>query len=413
MNKIVISTIAAASLVLASSSKYEITPMIGYVDTKEHVDLENHATFGVAVSRNMDDDCKFDKIELGLLHSNGADYENSTLDTNVNQLFVNGVKEYKLNDKFKLYALAGLGYEKISDSQSNNDSGTLFNYGVGAAYSLTEELSLKLDARHQLKFDGDRNLLYTLGLSIPFGEKGTKVVELDSDNDGVLDSNDKCPTTKPGIKVDTNGCELDSDNDGVVDSMDKCPTTPTGTKVDATGCAVAIDSDNDGVLDSNDKCPTTKPGIKVDTNGCELDSDNDGVVDSMDKCPTSPTGTKVDTNGCEVLNKPADLGIIFETNSDKIKSSDLVKFDKYVTYLKAVEDAKVVLEAHTDSIGNAAYNLNLSQKRANSTKKQLVEMGIDETRIEAIGYGETKPKVSNDTAENRQLNRRVTARIVK
>lgn len=382
MKKIILSTIAAANLLVASNSPYEITPMIGHVDTKDHVDFENHKTFGVAVSIQRDEDCKFDKLEIGLLHANGVDYENSGITSNINQLFANGVKEYKINDKFNLYALAGLGYEMIGDQHFGNESGTFFNYGVGAAYSITEDLALKLDARHQLKFDGDKNILYTLGLAIPFGESGTKTIQpVDSDNDGVADFADNCPTTKAGIQVDANGCE------------------------------VILDSDNDGIVDSKDNCPTTATGINVDQNGCELDSDSDGVVDSKDKCPSTATNTEVDTKGCEVLNVPTDLGIVFETNSDKIKSSDLMKFDIYVTYLKAVSEATIVIEAHTDSIGNADYNLNLSQKRADSTKEQLIKMGIDQSRIEAIGYGETQPKVSNDTEENRQLNRRVTARI--
>lgn len=66
----------------------------------------------------------------------------------------------------------------------------------------------------------------------------------------------------------------DTDGDGVVDADDKCPDTPAGTKVDATGCPVKdetpapIDTDGDGVVDSSDKCPNTLPGTKVDSTGC-------------------------------------------------------------------------------------------------------------------------------------------------
>lgn len=68
----------------------------------------------------------------------------------------------------------------------------------------------------------------------------------------------------------------DSDNDGVVDTDDKCADTPAGTKVDATGCPVKedtptpIDTDGDGVIDTNDKCPNTPTGTKVDTTGCPV-----------------------------------------------------------------------------------------------------------------------------------------------
>ncbi len=383
MKKIILSTVAIASLVMANEYKYEVTPMFGYVDTKKSVDIANHKVGGISFSINKDDECKFDQLELGILHTKGAEYDNSTLDTDITRLFINAIKDYKINDKFKLYALVGLGHENIENTITGNSDDQFFNYGVGFKYAINETLSLRVDARHLLKFDGDQNILYTVGLSIPFGKKANKIVDLDSDNDGVLDS------------------------------IDQCPTTPVGEKVDATGCTVVLDGDNDGVIDANDNCPTTKAGIKVNASGCELDSDNDGVLDSIDKCPTTSMGTKVDTSGCEVLNKPADLGIVFETNSDKIKSSDLAKFDKYVKYLSVISSAQVVLEAHTDSVGSAKYNLKLSQKRANSAKKQLVSMGIESHRIEAIGYGETKPLVENNTKENRQINRRVTARIVK
>jgi OOP family OmpA-OmpF porin len=358
MKKIVLSSIVASSLVFASDYKYEITPMVGYADTKTEVDLKDHSVAGVSVARNLEDKC-LDQIELGLLHTIGdADYENSTLDSAVSRIFVNGVKQYQLNDKFNLYALAGLGYERIADEQYNNESDPFFNYGIGIKYAITKTLALKLDARHLLKTDGDRNLLYTFGVGIAFGQKAQKTIK----------------TQEPVI--------------------------------------VTKDSDNDGVIDSKDVCPTTVAGIKVDQKGCELDSDNDGVVNSKDICPTTSAGVEVDQKGCAVLNTPEELGVLFETNSATIKSSDLSKFDKYVKYLTQVKAAIIVLEAHTDSIGDENYNLKLSQKRANSVKDQLVKMGIDENRIKAIGYGETKPKVANDTQEHRKQNRRVTARII-
>jgi OOP family OmpA-OmpF porin len=419
MKKIILSTLAATSLLIASDYNYEIIPMFGYVDTKKNVDIEDHSVAGVSVARNMDEDCKLDQIEIGLLQSIGyADYENSVADTPISRLFVNGIKEYKLDEKFKVYALAGLGYEHIDNEEFNNESDAFFNYGVGIKYALTQTLSLKVDARHLLKVDGDRNLLYTMGLSIPFGQKGVKqpeistpVVDGDDDKDGVLNSKDECPTTPAGRTVNEKGCEPDGDNDGVADAYDQCPTTPAGKVVNEKGCQ--LDSDNDGVIDAMDNCPTTPAGRTVDEKGCELDSDKDGVVDSKDQCPATPMGTKVDSMGCEILHAPKDLGVIFETDSAKIKSSALGKFKKYVDYLKQVPDAKVILEAHTDDVGNAQYNMGLSQRRAASVKQKLVDLGISANRIETIGYGETKPKVPNDSAQNRAQNRRVTARIVK
>jgi len=380
MKKIILASVAASALL---ASTYEITPMVGYVNTKDHVDIENHAVVGVSASRVLSDDSKFSALEIGLLQSGDADYDNNAGDTKITQIFYNASKDYKINDSFKVYALAGLGYEHISSEKLGNESDPFFNYGVGAAYTFANDLALKLDVRHQLKFDGDKNVVTLLGLSIPFGTAAKKVVELDSDNDGVTDAHDKCPTTEANAKVNAIGCKIEQDDD------------------------------HDSIINANDKCPATRVGATVDAMGCELDNDKDGVVDSLDKCPTTQAGVSVDATGCEVLDAPADLGIVFDTNSAKINDSEVVKFDKYVVYLKNVSTANIILEAHTDSVGNEAYNLQLSQRRAQSAKAQLISMGIDAKRITATGYGETKPLVANDSAVNMSKNRRVTARIEK
>ena len=380
MKKIILASVVASALL---ASNYEVTPMVGYVSTKDHVDIENHAVAGVSVSRVLGEDSKFSSLEIGLLQSGDADYDNNAGDTKITQVFYNALKDYKLNDSIKVYALAGLGYEWIATQKLGNESDPFFNYGIGAAYTFANDFALKLDVRHQLKFDGDKNIVSLLGLSIPFGTSAKKAVELDDDNDGVANSLDKCPTTKANVKVNAVGCEIEQDDD------------------------------HDTIINKNDKCPKTKIGATVDAHGCEVDDDNDGVVNSLDKCPTTVAGTTVDAKGCEVLSAPADLGIVFDTNSANINDSEIVKFDKYVTYLKNVSDANIILEAHTDSVGNEEYNLQLSQRRAQSAKAQLVSMGISADRITAIGYGETKPLVANDSASNMKKNRRVTARIEK
>ena len=140
---------------------------------------------------------------------------------------------------------------------------------------------------------------------------------LDTDQDGVADHVDNCPTTANSDQLDTDGdgigdaCDplTDSDGDGVADAADDCPDTPAGTTVDANGCAVAPpDADADGVADDVDNCPAVANASQLDTDGdgigdaCDplTDSDGDGVADSEDSCPGTPAGTEVDTNGCAV-----------------------------------------------------------------------------------------------------------------
>ena len=127
----------------------------------------------------------------------------------------------------------------------------------------------------------------------------------DEDDDGVIDSEDSCPSTPAGEQISMSGCsqsQLDDDSDGVVNSDDQCPETTAGETVDTIGCAQSqLDDDSDGVMNPDDRCPETIAGEAVDTFGCaqsQLDDDSDGVVNSDDQCPETTAGETVDTIGC-------------------------------------------------------------------------------------------------------------------
>lgn len=164
------------------------------------------------------------------------------------------------------------------------------------------------------------------------------------------------------------------------------------------------DSDRDGVIDSADRCPNTPAGASVDANGCELDGDKDGVVDRLDKCPTTPAGDKVDASGCSYS---IPLQVQFDTNKATIKAESYGELDTFVQFLKDVPSAKGELQGHTDADGSEAYNLGLSQRRADAVKAYIVDKGIDGARINAKGYGESQPVADNNTAAGKAANRRV------
>ena len=87
--------------------------------------------------------------------------------------------------------------------------------------------------------------------------------------------------------------------------------------------------------------------------------------------------------------------------------------DGVVDIFKANPDIrKVRIEGHTDSKGADAYNMELSQRRADAVKEYLMEHGISEEILVAIGYGETRPVDTNDTAEGRAKNRRIEFFII-
>ena len=235
---------------------------------------------------------------------------------------------------------------------------------------------------------------------------------LDADNDGICDGLDKCPDTPKGCKVDATGCPTDADADGVCDGLDKCADTPKGVKVDATGCP--LDADADGVPDYKDKCADTPKVCKVDANGCPLDSDKDGVCDGLDKCADTPAGKKVDATGCPISEfipepeKPVVLyGIHFEFNKSLLKADSKTILDQVAASLIARPDVKVEIGGHCDSKGSDAYNLKLSNERADAVMQYLISKGVKTDNLTAKGYGETQPIGDNNTDEGQAKNRRV------
>jgi OOP family OmpA-OmpF porin len=76
-------------------------------------------------------------------------------------------------------------------------------------------------------------------------------------------------------------------------------------------------------------------------------------------------------------------------NSDKLKVASTVQLDELATILKKYDAAKLIIEGHTDSQGEDAYNMTLSQKRTESVKTYLMGKGIMESRLTATGFGES------------------------
>ena len=243
---------------------------------------------------------------------------------------------------------------------------------------------------------------------------------IDTDGDGVYDYLDKCPNTPVAAygMVDSVGCPLDTDGDSVPDYLDLCPDTPEEAYglVDQNGCP--IDTDKDGVYDYCDSCQNTIPEARnyVDANGCMLDTDNDGVYDYEDLCPTI-AGVKAN-KGCpevkrEVRNllKKAMSGIQFENGKATIKKSSYKILDDIAKIFIANPTYLVEVQGHTDNVGKYEYNIDLSERRAQSVRTYLINKGVPAERLTAHGYGPDKPIADNKTKEGRAKNRRVEFNI--
>jgi OOP family OmpA-OmpF porin len=134
-----------------------------------------------------------------------------------------------------------------------------------------------------------------------------------------------------------------------------------------------------------------------------MDSDKDGVPDNLDQCPNTPLEATVDARGCWTYAAK----VLFDINSAEVKSEAYPMLQESVLIMKKNLDLKVEVDGHTDSTGTAAYNMTLSEKRAEAVKKYFVDQGIDPNRLTTKGFGITKPAASNKTKEGRAKNRRV------
>lgn len=176
-----------------------------------------------------------------------------------------------------------------------------------------------------------------------------------------------------------------------------------------------LDSDGDGVVDTQDRCPNTPQGVKVDSVGCPLDSDGDGVPDYLDECPDTEAGAKVDERGCYIILEQAvsiRLDVGFATNSAELTAASKGEVGKLADFLVKYPATSVLIEGHTDDIGSEKHNQALSERRAQAVVDMLIkDYGIDAQRLEAKGFGESQPIADNGTAEGRAKNRRVVADI--
>lgn len=126
----------------------------------------------------------------------------------------------------------------------------------------------------------------------------------------------------------------------------------------------------------------------------------------------APAPTPTEKEKALVEKGRATLNIQFDTNKAVVKDQYFAELAELADIMRKYPNLKVMIEGHTDSVGTDDLNMTLSQKRADSVKNFLVAiLGIDASRLDAKGYGETRPVEDNNTKEGRQKNRRVEAAV--
>jgi outer membrane protein OmpA-like peptidoglycan-associated protein len=418
---------------------WNIIPSVSYLNVSKYVG--DNFSFGITGSVN-----KISKFVPTIAYNRGSDGGNHdeviVNPGDLNYYAVDAVVKYSFMNLIKSKTIepsvnVGGGYTWLGDDAK---AGTV-NAGLGLAYWFTEMVGLSYQTTYKHSFDdtafrGAKNnvpghVQHFLGLTFKFGGK-------DTDNDGIYDKDDACPTIAGSKEFngcpDTDGDKIidkddscpevaglaafngcpDTDGDGVADKDDKCPEVP-GLKT-LGGCP---DSDGDGVTDKADKCPTVKgPAANA---GCPYtDKDGDGVLDKDDKCP-DVKGTAAN-NGCPVevvsddvintLNNYAKT-ILFDTSKSTFQAQTMPVLEAITAILKQYPASKFSIEGHTDSAGKADKNLALSKDRAAAVLNYLVTNGIAADRLTSAGFGSTMPIADNKTKEGKASNRRVEVKLVK
>jgi len=248
--------------------------------------------------------------------------------------------------------------------------------------------------------------------------------DLDNDKDGIPDTQDKCinePEDKDGFN-DEDGCpDPDNDADGIIDLKDQCPKISEDFDgfEDTDGCP-DVDNDKDGVPDSLDRCPNDVEDFDnfEDADGCpDIDNDKDGIPDLKDKCPDEPEvfNNVDDKDGCpDSVKKEPDMpkqqllrGVNFKSGSPEMTFESYQALEPIIKQMKQYPEVVVEIRGHSDSVGNYAKNMRLSQLRAESVRQYLISKGIESDRIRAAGFGSSSPIADNRTAAGRAQNRRI------
>ena len=384
--------VMASALLLAPNLSAEeeipgiyLTPAIGVLLFDDSRGLNDEPALSIGIGYRLANPWSVELSYTGI----DSKSEVTGLDANVDYLNLGALYHLQSDTNLKPFISFGLG-ETSTDSAGSSDDYNVAHVGAGAKYLLSSNSALRTELRAYRGSGNNDNLDFGLsvGYQFSFG-KATSA-----------------PVTAP--------VDGDIDKDGVPDSKDLCADTPAGDEVDSKGCTVD-DDDRDGVKNQFDKCSRSPAGIEVDVNGCGPDVDMDGVPDHRDQCARTFPPALVDEEGCYVLIEEAvriTLDVEFDFDMAASRPEHAAEVKKVADFMAKYPLTEVIFEGHTDDWGDDAYNQKLSERRAATIGRMLVQQfNISADKVSTAGYGESRPVSSNSSSSGRQKNRRVVAEI--
>lgn len=286
----------------------------------------------------------------------------------------------------KPYVFGGVAAELYSEDHQGLEG------GFGAAYPVRDNLAVDLRLKDMYMTNGRNDVVPSVALNYYFGKPVKAVAVAPAPAPVVVKAAEPAPAPVVAKVAEPAPAPV----------VAKVAPAPAPA---AIAVVKPADTDADGVIDDNDKCPATPKGVTVDSKGCPLDTDADGVLDYLDKCPGTPKGYKVNADGCFVavtlhINFATNSNKIVGNYNDEMKEFSAflnanptlkVEIQGHTDSKGSATYNKKLSQRRADSV----------------VKELSTKYGVDGSRLTAVGYGEEQPIAPNDTPENMFKNRRI------
>ena len=326
----------------------------------------------------------------------GADSGNGVENQYVNGLFMDGMYHFNRYNRWDPYLSAGAGFYRapehiFNDGDEHSIGGP--RVGAGLMYHLTDAWSLRADTHAFMSVEDGCDFIYTADAGVVYrfgghgkstGDSGAAALAVglpkDSDGDGLTDEEE--------AKLGTDPFNKDTDGDGLTDGDE--------VKVYKTN-PLNPDTDFDGLKDGAEV-------FTYKTNPLDRDTDKGGVADGHEVIEdhTNPLDPSDDLMLFEVY-------IQFDYDTTVIKPEYFKEIDQVTRVLQRNPQATAVIEGHADRRVRSSekYNQDLSERRAEAVKSYMVGKGAAAAKMNAVGYGFSRPKVQPDLVNGNPENRRV------
>jgi len=384
------------------AGSFSISPIIGgyTFDGVQHLDtnLVFGARAGYNFTKNLGVEALFDYVNPT---------ESSKFSTrNIAMYRYGGELLYHFFPDNNFVPYVAAGYAGLNFDKEDKKTRGAADYGIGAKYFINDSFALRGDVRHiiyRMNHETMNNVEYTVGAYIPFGgaEPAMKPVEPAPAPAPVA-----APVAPPVVEP----------------APAPAPPPPAAPTASLSVAPASITKGETATLSwtsqNASKCDIQPSIGPVQPQGSMSISPADNTAYTLTCSGDGGVATSASNIAVVVpppvvqpaLCRPTVLNIQFDTNKYNIKPKYDGELKKVADFLKEFPKAKGVIEGHTDSVGSKASNMKLSQRRADSVRNYLIKtFGISADRIEAKGYGPTKPVADNKTTAGKAKNRRIEA----